>query len=175
MNSGGMGLPGKCDDHNGRPECFCVSLISLLEYGNGRNDYYHLLNSYYGQEELHSLDSPPPNAVWRFLPCWYQPQRSQWQQSNFEATHLSDTQIREVCTRCARGGLGLELSFNSSLPSPSPFQQAGIMHLHELLRVINRLVEKGKRWQFHPPRSVASNILSRLDIVLVDALPRVFD
>ncbi len=39
-----------------------------------------------------------------------------------EAT--SDTQIREVCTRCAQGGLGLELSFNPILPSLGSFQQS---------------------------------------------------
>jgi hypothetical protein len=41
--------------------------------------------------------------------------------SNFEAIRPSDTQIREECTRCACGGLGLELSFNSILPSNDPF------------------------------------------------------
>jgi hypothetical protein len=56
MNSGGAGLPGRCVDRNGRPECFFVSLISLLEQSNGRNDYYYLLDSCFGQEELHSLD-----------------------------------------------------------------------------------------------------------------------
>jgi hypothetical protein len=38
--------------------------------------------------------------------------------SNVEAMRLLDKRIREVCTRCARGGLGSELRFNSILPSP---------------------------------------------------------
>ena len=42
-----------------------------------------------------------------------------------KAIRLSNKWIREVCTRCARGGLGLELSFNSILSSPGPFQRSG--------------------------------------------------
>ena len=46
--------------------------------------------------------------------------------TNPKAIRLSDMRIREVCTRCARGGLGLELKVNSILPSPSSFQGSGI-------------------------------------------------
>jgi hypothetical protein len=96
-------------------------------------------------------------------------------QSNFKAIHLSNMQIREECTRCAQGGLNLELSFNSILPSPDPFgDREDDASSINLPRVINRLVETGESRQLHPSRHVASNILSCLGIVAVVALLGVF-
>jgi hypothetical protein len=71
--------------------------------------------------------------------------------------------------------LGLELSFNSILPSPNLFgnQEDDTSYIN-LPRVINLLVESGESQQLHPSRHVASIILSCLGIVVVVALPRVF-
>jgi hypothetical protein len=41
--------------------------------------------------------------------------------------------------------------------------------------VIDQLAEAGKRRQLHPPRHVASNILSYLGIIMVVVLPGVLD
>jgi hypothetical protein len=70
---------------------------------------------------------------------------------------------------------GIEFLIQFS-PPPIPFgdweDDASSINLP---RVINRLVETGKRRQLHPSRHVASNILSCLGIVVVVALPGVLD
>jgi hypothetical protein len=72
-------------------------------------------------------------------------------------------------------GFGIEFLIQFS-PPPIPFgdwkDDASSINLPH---VINQLVETGKRWQLHPLRHVASNILSCLGIVAVVALPGVFD
>ncbi len=95
------------------------------------------------------------------------------QQSNFEAIRYA---IREVRTRCAWGGWVWNRVFNSILPSPDPFgNQEDDATSINLPCIIDQLAEMGKRWQLHPLRHVTSNILSRLGIVTVDALPGVLD
>jgi hypothetical protein len=72
--------------------------------------------------------------------------------------------------------VGLKLSFNLFLPSPNPFgDQGDDASSINLPRIINRLVEMGESQQLHPSRHVISNILSRLGIVTVVALPGVLD
>ncbi len=77
---------------------------------------------------------------------------------------------------CMRGVGGLELSFNSILPSLDPFgdweDDASSINLP---RVINWLAEMGESWQLHPSRHVASNILYCLSIVMLVVLLGVLD
>jgi hypothetical protein len=72
-------------------------------------------------------------------------------------------------------GFGIEFLIQFS-PSPIPFgNQDDDFSSINLPRVINRVVEMGKRQQLHPSRHVASNILSCLGIVAVVALPGVLN
>jgi hypothetical protein len=72
-------------------------------------------------------------------------------------------------------GFGIEFSIQFS-PPPIPFSnREDDASSINLPRVINQLVETGKRWQLHPSRHVTSNILSCLGIVAVVALPGILD
>jgi hypothetical protein len=72
-------------------------------------------------------------------------------------------------------GFGIEFLIQFSPPRISFGDREDDASSINLPRIINRLVETGKRQQLHPPRHVASNILSCLGIVAVVALPGVLD